>query len=806
MENTQLRDQNLVSYIVNINLADSENLQSDGLEFIVEDSNHEEAPKKKINLRPVIEKILYATAFLIPLFFLPWTSEFLEFNKQSLLIIAAGAGLILFLIEAIQNGAVAVKTSRLYLPMAGIAVAAILASVFSGDIYQSLLGAGEGVRAFSLASVLALVVIFFLALNVIEDEGKVLKKLIAGSLGLTFLISIIQIFGIFLIGKPPYNTFGFNTVGSLNALALIGALMLPLFLETKFKVFKAVDVAKVAGILALFMMILVNWWVVWVAGFVALISWMGFKTLETGRINVRTYIVPMVVVVIGAMLMLINFSMPILKARLPVEVSPNYKSSVNIALSSLKEKPIFGYGLGQYGLAYDQYKPVSISQTIFASTHFTQSASSGLTLAVEGGIVMILAILFLIAMVLLELYQFRRADGFLALGMLVFFLLFSYNMTLLFFFFIALALLELKSQNVERKEFIFDHSPKYSLFGSLAFILGLLLVLAGTYFVTLRYVADAYYVKAIQSGDPDTVISNFTKAINIIPQDTNYYRLMSQAIIIKLNNDINNKDDKTPPQDRLQRLRNLATSAIDIAKRASDIDPDNAQNWVNRGLIYQNLIGLVGGSDQAAVNMYNEAIKRMPNDPTVYNSIGSIYLTIAENSRLLISNPPKDQPNLNLDAIRKQVTDNFTKAEESYNKAIELNNNYGQALFALGVVYEREGKLGESIKQFEKLRVGNPNDPSIAFQLGLLYYRNNQKDQAFAQLQQATILFPNYSNARWYLSLLYEERGDLVNALTQVLEIEKSNHDNSLVQERITQLQNGQRLIPPQKVLDQKPL
>ncbi len=784
-------------------LSATRDFELDSTEHLVEGSEHA-APKRKISLKPIIRHILYATAFLVPLFIIPWTSEFLELNKQALLVLAAGVGLVLFLVEAIQNGAVKLKTSRLYLPMVALVVASIVSAVLSKNMYQSLLGVGNGVQAFSLATVLALVVLFFLFLNVIDDGGEKLKKIGVLSLTITLLVSVISVFGLFLIKKAPFNSYNFNTLGSLNSLAILAALMLPLFLETKFKLFKYLDVSKIAIGFALFLIILVNWWVVWVAAFVSLLAWMGFKILETGQANMKTYIFPMLVVVLGALLMMINFSMPVLKSRLAVDVSPSFKTSVSIALATLKEKPVSGYGLGEYGLAYDKYKPKSIAQTIFARTHFNQSSSSVLTLVSEGGVLMALALLFLLAMSASELYKARVRDSYLALAMLVFLFLFPFNISMIFWLFLALVLLELNSPTSSQKELVFEHSPKYSLIGSVAFIVGLVLVLASGYFVILRYAGDHYFVKAVQGKEVDNVISDFTKAININGQDAIYYRLLSQAVLIKLGNELNSKDSAAD-KDRVAKLQNLAASAVEIAKRATDMNPHDVENWLNRGLIYQNLIGLVGGADQAAVSMYQEALQRSPSDPAIYNNIGSIYLTIAENSRLLAANPPKGQ-NLNLDAIKKQSVDSFRMAEDNFKKAIELNNNYGQALFALGVVYEREGKLGDAIKQFEKLRIGNPNDPAIAFELGLLYYRNGQKEQAFNQLQQATTLFPDYSNARWYLSLLYEEKGDLANALAQVIEIQKKNPDNELVKQRLEQLQAGIRNIPPQKVLDQQPL
>jgi tetratricopeptide (TPR) repeat protein len=216
---------------------------------------------------------------------------------------------------------------------------------------------------------------------------------------------------------------------------------------------------------------------------------------------------------------------------------------------------------------------------------------------------------------------------------------------------------------------------------------------------------------------------------------------------------------------------------------------------------------LVGGADQAAVDMYNESLKRNPADPLTYLRIGNVYLSVADNLRAFINNPPANQAGkIDFTAVRKQIDDNMVKAEDNFKKAISLYNNYGQALYNLAAVYDREGKLPEAIKQFEKLQATNQRDPSILFQLGLLYYRNNQKDNAFNAWQQAVVLFPNYSNARWYLSLVYEERGDLASALNQVQEIAKLNPDNEQVQQRLAQLEAGQRTIPPEKVLNKEPL
>jgi hypothetical protein len=68
------------------------------------------------------------------------------------------------------------------------------------------------------------------------------------------------------------------------------------------------------------------------------------------------------------------------------------------------------------------------------------------------------------------------------------------------------------------------------------------------------------------------------------------------------------------------------------------------------------------------------------------------------------------------------------------------------------------------------------------------------------------LLAPDYANARWYLALLLEDAGDIAGALQQLKEIETLNPNNSVLQQKISQLQAGQRTIPPGEVIDSKPL
>lgn len=792
----------------------------------------EEAQPAKPVFTKAIRWLVYAAAFLLPLWFLPFTADVLELNKQALLVIIAGIGLVLYLIDVIKTGIFKYRLSVLYWPFLGLVLAGVISVIFSVSRYNSLFGLG-GSRSLSLLSLGSLAVLFFLAVNFVENGGRMLKKVMTAALALAFLFGALQVLGLHIFKGNLFASPTFNSVGTLNALGILAAVSLALFTfredETSKSVFNWIltGLRYFGFVLALFLVVLINWWPIWTVAFVSLLANVALESASRPRLaagsRMRMFAMPMALIVLGIFLMLVNFNWASVKAKLPIEIAPSQKTSWKIALNSFKSRPL-GFGLENFRIAYDKLKPASIANTAFSQVRFSDATSEIVTMAAEGGVLMILAVLSLFWFYGREIVgRFRKealgknksaAAWAASLGLLVALFLYPFNLTLMTVLVLLLALGVISSggQTDRASESMvtidLESSAKYSFIGSLAFILGLVLVLVAGYFTVNNYVSNVYLARALASTDTSKAVGYFVASANSNPKDASVLRLLSQAVLTQLANDLQAGPRKDETRENYNaRIQNQIASAINISIRATDIEPADSQNWTNRGLVYQNLMTLVGGADQAAVNMYNESLRRNPADPLTYLRIGNVYLLAAENLRNLINNPPPGQASkIDVPNVRKQIDDYMSRAEENFKKAISLNNNYGQALYNLAVVYDRQGKLAEAIKQFEKLQTSNPRDPSILFQLGLLYYRNNQKDNAFNAWRQAVVIFPDYSNARWYLSLVYEERGDLANALSQVEEIAKLNPDNELVKQRLEQLRAGQRTIPPEKVLDKKPL
>lgn len=762
--------------------------------------------------RTIVRWVLMIGVFLVPVFFLPWTTNVIELNKGLLVIAVAGVGLIAWLLALVSSGQFAWRPNVFDKGVLAVLGATLVATILSVSRFNSLFGTANNLAP-SLMMVCAFSIIYFLIVNSVEDEGQALTNIIATSLSLVLLYGFLQIVGVHIFKYLNIleftDSFAFNSVGSVNSLGVLAAISLPLLGGNKTGGwFKYIHIA--GGVIAFAILIILNWWVLWTIAIIGMAGWITFESLAHERFSISRFIIPMTVIVIGVFLMVVNFNLTAVKSNLPVEVAPSFQLSGHVAKSVLKEIPMTGYGPTNFSLAFDKYGASRLADSTLSNAKFFAGTSEVFNAVVGGGLLIILALLVMLWAGIQGVIRYIRDKQAVhrthaqyiwatlcAVGAA--FLLYPFNMTLMFTAYLVLALAVLTLWGSTAQVYDAEHNIAVSLASSLGFIGGLILALLGAYFGVSAYIADVQYARALTEKDINKASVNLVSAVNWNGQSDIYYRTASQAALGLLSQELNKKADSKDTQ-RSTRIQNYMSSAINLAKTATDLGPRESLNWNNLGNVYQNLLGLVGGVDTLSANAYQKAADLRPGDPSFYNEIGSLYLTEAQLLRQAASG------NQNAAQLNQQAIASLALAETNFKKAVDMSNNFGIAIYNLGIVYDQEGKLTDAIRQLEKIAPFNNDQPNLLFELGLLYYRNGSKDKAFTTLQQVLVLQPNYSNALWYLALIYEERKDLPNAITQlqkILAIE-ANKDNQTVLDKLKQLQAGQ--VSPTKGINQQPI
>jgi len=184
----------------------------------------------------IIKISIYLLVFLLPLFWLPFTFEAFEFNKQYLLFFLVSLAFFAWIAKmALVDKEIKFKRTPLDIPVLAFLFIAILSTIFSADKGSSLFGF-YGRFSDGLIGLLSLGIFYFLITNNVQTETdkqklsiSCLLKLFLWSSFFTILFSYLSAFGIWaklqsLTGlKLPFvilqRTFN-PTSGSMEGLAI----------------------------------------------------------------------------------------------------------------------------------------------------------------------------------------------------------------------------------------------------------------------------------------------------------------------------------------------------------------------------------------------------------------------------------------------------------------------------------------------------------------------------------------------------------------------------------------------------------
>ena len=136
----------------------------------------------------LVQIILSIGFFLLPIFFLPFTADFLELNKAYLVMLIAVLSLFAFAFQGYKKGSLYIKGISYYLPYLALLVAGIVSIYFSTNIRNSIFGT-TGNYLNSLIVLIAFVVIAFVATNIRLNVRSLINFYLAG-----LLVSVLVTF------------------------------------------------------------------------------------------------------------------------------------------------------------------------------------------------------------------------------------------------------------------------------------------------------------------------------------------------------------------------------------------------------------------------------------------------------------------------------------------------------------------------------------------------------------------------------------------------------------------------------------
>jgi TolB-like protein/Tfp pilus assembly protein PilF len=260
-------------------------------------------------------------------------------------------------------------------------------------------------------------------------------------------------------------------------------------------------------------------------------------------------------------------------------------------------------------------------------------------------------------------------------------------------------------------------------------------------------------------------------------------------------------------------------SGTDAAKlsRAYTSNPEAYQLYL-KGRFYWNK--RTADALKQAVGFFNQAIEKDPNYALAYSGLAECYAIF---SAYGAASPKDSMPQAKAAALKALEIDESLaeahvalawylnyyeldrdRAEREYRRAIELNPNYANAHYWLGVDNLAPRKrFDEALAEMQRAAELDPLSPNISSNLGLVLLYARRNDEAIAQLNRALLLDQNFFPTHVNLAWAYEAKGMNREALAEcrkALELDR----NPIVEGYLAFLlaKSGQR-DEANKILDQ---
>ncbi|PJA45316.1 hypothetical protein CO174_03990 [Candidatus Uhrbacteria bacterium CG_4_9_14_3_um_filter_50_9] len=764
--------------------------------------------------------VTYLLFFLIPVFFLPWTTNALDINKQMLFVILAVIGVGAWLGQMVLSKRLAFKSGWLNVVPGLFLVSLLISSILSLSGYQTWVG--QASQEYTSFLSLALFILMFYMIMNNASSTQMQRHVLSALLFSASLSGLLALLGALDLWHLPFQfseSVGFNTVGTMNGLVMfltvvmfVGLAMWLVSNQGQDRVIPQSGSGTLLRLLILFvtvsnlvLLIAIDFWLFWIINIIGVLLLGGFVFLQTQEFpQPRRFALPLVILFISILLLFLPSPVNL---NLPVVVSPSYSTSWDITRSTLGAETsnlLFGSGPGTFLYDYLAYKPASVNASQFWSLRFDRAKSFVLTSLSHNGVVGTLLWVVLMGWIGLKALSrlVRERDHeewkmtyviFVGWTMLVVaHVLYSSNFTMQFLLWSFSGLLAAQVM-LRPWQTDFIRSPKLGLATSFAFVIVAVGALASLFVTGQRYSAEVAFAKAVALDQFDApieeVIAQLQVAVSLNGFSDTYYRNLTSALLVQGRELISEIGGEEMTTDETQELVGIVEAAIQAAERSTQIEPNYVSNWVVRGSLYRDLMGFAQGAEDLAAQMFSNTIALEPINPTHRTNLGRVYLAVADRARALIDS---EDAEFAAQAVEAEAS-NLAIAEQAFLSAIELKSDYLPAHYYLAATYERQGLLEQATNRLLALRNNNPTDVGLAFQLTQLLIRLEEYAAATQELERIVTLAPDYSNALWYLASMYEIAGERQAAITLLERVVELNPDNSVAKDRLARMRAGER-------------
>ncbi|MBP6975133.1 MAG: tetratricopeptide repeat protein, partial [Candidatus Pacebacteria bacterium] len=731
-----------------------------------------------IKLEKIAFWIVLAVVFLIPIAFLSPKVLPLDMLKTSIFSIGSALSFLLVLITGISSGKIRYPKGILAYASLSVVLAFILsgvAAMSTGGIYKSFFAVGTETTTvlFALLAIAFVYTITTLA-NTKERVLALLSSVVLGGVILGLFHISRLLFGVeFLSFGGLFGSQIANTLGQWNDLGVyFGFILLVSYLGLELMSFsKGVRVLLyITGIIAFVLTAIVGFSSVWYSvAFVVLL--VGLYTKKHSKISINTIVLFVLVILFAVFNSQISDTISKKLNINQIDVRPSWELSTDIAAQTLSQSPFFGAGPNRFVNEYLRTKPASINQTVFWSVDFFSGVSYLTSFVITLGAVGVIAILFLLFAIgrySFKVYRHTSSDPInkfvLVTGTvttiygIILSILYtpSFSVTVLGCVIFALFTIGLHQEGLISFGHSEGGSPRKLLLVRIIAAVAAVLALISFIFFVRRVMAAYNYQQALvimsTTGNLDDAEKYVDKAISKVDREL-YLQGKTELVSLKISRFLGTV--KEVDQKTVDTLKSYLEDGVNTAHALIKLDKVNYQNYIAQARVYESVIpARVEGAYDNAMKSYASAAALNPGNPSVYLSAAQIEVAMGKlpeaktfiGRALQVKNNYSDaifllsQIQVAEKSIKDAITSLLVLAQLNpqdptiffqlgllyYNegdnintglalsKAVELNPEYSNARYFLGLALARLGKYPEAAAQFTEIQKFNPDNTEVA--------------------------------------------------------------------------------------------
>jgi tetratricopeptide (TPR) repeat protein len=187
-----------------------------------------------------------------------------------------------------------------------------------------------------------------------------------------------------------------------------------------------------------------------------------------------------------------------------------------------------------------------------------------------------------------------------------------------------------------------------------------------------------------------------------------------------------------------------------FADQLLEVSPYNSEYWLRKG----NFLNGIFKFDEA-IKCYNKALSLNPGDSEILvdRAIAEENLGLNSNAKetlqaALVSDPNNDEAVFSL-GLLYQKAEEFEEALKCFSRVTEIDNEYAEAYYELGFCYENLCRLSDALKAYEKFLSLEPYNANGWYNRGIVLGKLNMLEKAIDSYDLALAIREDFSSA-WF--------------------------------------------------------